>query len=425
MNGIFLKIVNISISAGWLILAILALRLALRKAPKWARILLWGIVGVRLLFPFSIESPFSLIPSAQTIPADIEMGATPAIDSGFDTINRIVNPMIRQSNQTTVGASVNPLQIQIAILAWIWVLGVVLMLLYMTFSYLHLRHRVKTAILRDGNVFQSEQVDSPFVLGIFAPGIYVPFQMEEGDLEYVIAHEKAHIRRKDHWWKPLGFLLLSFYWFHPLLWLAYVLLCHDLELACDEKVIRELGGGRRADYAQALLSCSVGRRLPSACPLAFGEVGVKARVKSVLHYKKPAFWVIAASIAVCAVTAVCFLTNPARDSFDIKIVIPAGNQEYFVYSHEEISPTKRQIIVSSGSNLGDTEVILKPVEVKEENAYDEATYLTPGMPVRMNAERGAWFQIGVSVPNPTEEDKVVFVKVKHINVRIADAAAVN
>ena len=312
MNILFLKLLNMSISAGWLVLAVLVLRLCLKKAPKWVSVLLWGIVAIRLILPFSIESVLSLIPSVQTVPMDIELSTAPAVDTGVTVLNNAVNPILAQSVPSP-GASVNPMQVIVAVCANVWLLGVAVMALYTAISYLRLRRRVRTAVRLQGNIYQSEQVDSPFVLGLLLPRIYLPFSTDAQALSHVIAHENAHIRRKDHWWKPLGFLLLTLHWFNPLMWLAYILLCRDIELACDEKVIKELGCDQRADYTQALLSCSVSRKSIAACPLAFGEVGVKERVKSVMKYKKPAFWIIVAAIAICAVVAVCFLTDPVQD----------------------------------------------------------------------------------------------------------------
>ena len=310
MNELFLKIINMSISASWLVLAVLILRFALKKAPKWVNVLLWGIVAVRLICPFSFESALSLIPSAETIPLNIGMDTTPTINSGINAINNAVNPIISQSNTPMAGASANPLQITIGIYEYIWIFGMIALALYTAISYLRLCRKVDTAIRYKNNIFQSENVSSPFVLGIIKPRIYLPFNMNGQDLEHVVAHEQAHIHRKDHWWKPLGFLLLTIHWFNPLMWLAYVLLCRDIELACDEKVIKELGNEQRADYTQALVSCSVNRRMIAACPLAFGEVGVKERVKSVMNYKKPAFWIVILASISCAAVAVCFLTNP-------------------------------------------------------------------------------------------------------------------
>lgn len=314
MTGLFLNIVNRSISAGWLVLAVLVLRILLKKAPKWANVLLWGIVAARLLCPFSFESALSLIPSAETIPPEIMMVPSPTIHTGISAINSAVNPVILQTFTPAPAASANPLQIWIPICSGIWLIGAVLLLAYAAISYGRLRRKVHTAVLLGDNLFQSEAVSSPFVLGILKPKIYLPFHMDAMALNPVIAHEQAHIRRKDHWWKLLGFLLLAIHWFNPLLWLAYGLLCRDIELACDETVIRKLGNQQRADYSQALLACSVSHRSIAACPLAFGEVGVKERVKSVLTYKKPARWIIAAAIAACSVIAVCFLTNPRPSS---------------------------------------------------------------------------------------------------------------
>ena len=311
MNELFLKIINMGISASWLILAVLILRLVLKKAPKWVNVLLWGIVAVRLICPFSFESALSLIPSSETIPLDIEMAAKPTIASGVPAINSVVNPVLSSfAPPQHVLTSANPLQIWIPILNIIWLIGVGALLLYTAVSYWRLCRKVDTAVRYKDNIFQSENVSSPFVLGLIKSRIYLPFNMNGQDLEHVVAHEQAHICRKDHWWKPLGFLLLTVHWFNPLMWLAYVLLCRDIELACDEKVIKELGNEQRADYTQALIACSVNRCMIAACPLAFGEVGVKERVKSVMNYKKPAFWIVILAAITCVGVAVCFLTNP-------------------------------------------------------------------------------------------------------------------
>lgn len=312
MRGLFLKIVNMSISASWLVLAVFILRLVLKRTPKWVNVLLWGIVALRLLFPFSIESPLSLIPSTETIPEsalsgtgfDVQTGIVPVDDrvNGYLSNHHVVNAAVPKNNSMNI----------IAVLSIVWLIGIAVLVVYSAVSYWRLRRRVDTAVLYRDNIFQSESVISPFVLGIIHPKIYLPFKIAERDMEYVIAHEAAHIHRKDHWWKPLGFLLLTVHWFNPLMWIAYVLLCRDIELACDEKVIKELDNDGRADYTQALVSCSMNRRLIAACPLAFGEVGVKERVKSVMNYRKPAFWSIVLSVIACVVLAACFLTDPVE-----------------------------------------------------------------------------------------------------------------
>lgn len=335
MSEIFLKIINMSISASYIVLAVLLLRLLLKKAPKWITVVLWGIVAVRLVCPFSIESVLSLIPSSEVVSPDIMMDRTPEINTGIPVLNQVINPVISGSFTPDLGTSANPLQLWIPTFAVIWIVGMVALLIYTVISYAKVKRKIGTAVLLRDNIYQSENVVSPFVLGIIKPKIYLPFGMNERDMEHVVAHEMAHIRRKDHLWKPLGFLLLTLHWFNPLMWLGYVLLCRDIELACDEKVIKELDHDARADYSQALLTCSVNRRMIAACPLAFGEVGVKDRVKSVLNYKKPAFWIIIAAVVACVVVAVGFLTNPINlnDSIDddlkvfIDCQIAAKNQK--------------------------------------------------------------------------------------------------
>ena len=318
MTDLFLKILNMSISAGWLVLVVVFLRFLLKKSPKWINVLLWGMVAIRLVCPISLESVFSLIPSTETVSPEIMLDPTPEIHSGISSVNSIVNPIIAASFTPQPLTSANPLQIWIPVASCLWSLGIYILLIYTAVSYLRLRRRVSTAVHLRDNIYQTEQIPSPFVLGILRPRIYLPFALSEEDLPHVIAHEQTHIHRRDHWWKPLGFLLLTIHWFNPLMWLAYILLCRDIELACDEKVIKALGRDQRADYSQALLKCSVSRKMITACPLAFGEVGVKQRVKNVLNYKKPAFWVILVSVIICILVAVCFLTDPvAKNTPDI------------------------------------------------------------------------------------------------------------
>lgn len=313
MTELFLNIINMSISASWIVLAVLVLRLLLKKAPKWISVLLWAVVGIRLVCPFTLKSVLSLIPSAETVPPEIMQSPAPAINSGVSALNNVINPVITESFAPTAGASANPLQIIIPVMSQIWLLGLVGMLVYTAVSYAHLHRRISTAIRLCDNVYQSESVVSPFVLGIIKPKIYLPFSIDESAASHVIAHEKAHLHRGDHLWKPLGFFILALHWFNPLMWLGYALLCRDIELACDEKVIKELDRDARADYSEALVACSVNRRMIAACPLAFGEVGVKGRVKSVLSYKKPAFWIITVAMIASIAVAVCFLTSPENE----------------------------------------------------------------------------------------------------------------
>ena len=419
MNEFFLKIINMSISASWLIFAVLILRLVLKKAPKWVNVLLWGIVAIRLICPFSFESALSLIPSAETFPKKIISGPSFDVQSGITPVDNRINDYLGDRYFEGVTVPANNGNTIMTILTIVWTIGILLLVAYTVISYWRLHREIDTAVRYKDNIFQSENVSSPFVLGLIKPRIYLPFKLDGQDMEHVVAHEQAHIRRKDHWWKPLGFLLLTIHWFNPLMWLAYVLLCRDIELACDEKVIKGLSNEQRADYTQALVACSVNRRMIAACPLTFGEVGVKERVKSVMNYKKPAFWVIIISVIVCVGVAVCFLTNPKQDSYTLRIVVPAGSQEKFVYTDEEVSTIRNSIKIWSGDGLGDTEVLLSPVNKTTETRYT-ATYLTHGMPVEFDAEKDTWFKIGVNMQNSTNEDIIVYVEVENVEVRIVD-----
>lgn len=423
MNAVFLRLLNMSITASWLIIAVIVLRLLLKRAPKWLPCTLWAIVAVRLICPFSFESSFSLIPSAETIsPYAVQYAQRPEIDSGVTFINNTLNPVISESFAPAPAASVNPLYVWMYIASIVWVIGVICLLGYALVSFIRIRGKVREAVPLQDNIWICDAVNSPFILGLIRPRIYLSSSTDEEQMKYILVHEKAHLKRRDHWWKPLGYMLLAIYWFNPLIWAAYILLCRDIEIACDEKAIKDMDMLQKKSYSNALVSCSVQRRMIMACPLAFGEVGVKERVKIVLNYRKPAFWVVMVTIVACVLVAVCFLTDPRNDTFDIKIVIPAGGEGPVYYSEEEISPNRNRITLSSGEGLGDTSVILKPTEYKEENAYDEPAYLTPGLPVKMDAEKGAWFRIGVSMSNPTDEDIVVYIRAKGVEVRIADIA---
>ena len=313
MGELFLKTLNMSIAASWLILAVVLLRFALKKAPKWIAVLLWGVVAVRLVVPFSFESALSLIPSAETFNAHNIQYETPAISSGIPAVNNAVNPVQGETFATNPAASVNPLYVWTFIVSVIWLIGIAAMLLYAVISYVRVRQSVGESVPYEGDIFLCDHVKSPFILGLVRPKIYLPSNMDATAMEPVIAHEKAHLERCDHWWKPVGFLILTVHWFNPLCWIAYVLLCRDIELACDEKVIRQMDLNGKKQYSTALLEFSTGRRLVTICPLAFGEVGVKERVKNVLNYKKPAFWLIVVAIIACGVVTVCFATNPKQE----------------------------------------------------------------------------------------------------------------
>ena len=398
MSELFLKIVNMSISASWVVIAVLTLRFCLKKAPKWVNVLLWGIVAARMVFPFSIESVLSLIPSAETISPTIMMEQSPSVQTGVPALNHVINPVISSSFTPAPGASANPLQIWIPVLAGIWLFGIAALFLYSAVSYWRLRRKVCEAVILRGNIYQSEKVCTPFVLGIIKPKIYLPYHMDSREMDHVIAHEQTHIRRKDHWWKPLGFLLLTIHWFNPLMWLSYILLCRDIELACDEKVIREMGNEQRADYTQALVACSVNRRVIAACPLAFGEAGVKERVKSVMHYKKPAFWIVLASVVICAVVAVCFLTDPVGFRFDADAT-PIVSANHFDMRNAD------EPVVTEMNQAQIEELSSRLAGLKSSRRSDRFAGLTPGYQISARLQDGSYIRIsGYNLSDDTMVD---------------------
>ena len=363
MAAVFLKLLNLSISASWLVLAVLVLRLVSKRSPKWVNVLLWGIVALRLVLPFSIESALSLIPSAETVsPAAVQFDPAPTITSGVSVIDNAVNPSLSEHFSAVPTASVNPLYVWTEIAGWVWLIGLGAMLLYALVSYLRLRRRVSVSLPVQDHIYLCDAISSPFILGVVKPHIYLPSDLDEVQRQNVLAHEQAHLARRDHWWKPLGFALLAVYWFNPVLWLAYTLLCRDIELACDERVIRTMDESAVKTYSTVLLACSMPRKAVITCPLAFGEVGVKERVRNALHYKKPAFWVVAASVAVCVVVAVCFLTDPEHETMkwaknlrvddvvrvELTIMPQATDKQYKDFNADEIAEAVALINKSSG-----------------------------------------------------------------------------
>ena len=363
MAAVFLKLLNLSISASWLVLAVLVLRLISKRSPKWVNVLLWGIVALRLVLPFSIESALSLIPSAETVsPAAVQFDPAPTITSGVSVIDNAVNPSLSEHFSAVPTASVNPLYVWTEIAGWVWLIGLGAMLLYALVSYLRLRRRVSVSLPVQDHIYLCDAISSPFILGVVKPHIYLPSDLDEVQRQNVLAHEQAHLARRDHWWKPLGFALLAVYWFNPVLWLAYTLLCRDIELACDERVIRTMDESAVKTYSTVLLACSMPRKAVITCPLAFGEVGVKERVRNALHYKKPAFWMVAASVAVCVVVAVCFLTDPEHETMkwaknlrvddvvrvELTIMPQATDKQYKDFNADEIAEAVALINKSSG-----------------------------------------------------------------------------
>lgn len=373
MDDVFLKLVNLSISASWLILAVLVLRIVLKKAPKWVMPLLWGVVALRLVCLFSIESALSLIPSAETIPSEIVTETREPVLYEQATLDIVTNPTLPSAAEVPVGVSRQQAQVDFNIYSILWLAGMAALLVHALVSAGKLKRKLATAILLRDNIYESEFVDSPFVFGVVKPNIYLPMHMDEGTAAYVIAHEHAHLARRDHWWKVLGYLVLALHWFNPLVWVAYILFCRDIELACDEKVVKGLDGAARADYSQALLSCAAPKRAVAACPLAFGEGNIKTRVKSALHYRKPAFWVAAAAVLAVVIVAVCFLTNPrsergslvwaqklnAADVASIELYVPAEGEarQYKKLDTEEMAQAVELINSSRGTYIEKPETV--------------------------------------------------------------------
>ena len=320
MDKLFITIVNNGLVASWIILAVIVLRKLLNRIPKWVNCLLWGLVAIRLAIPFSIESIFSLIPSAKPVPADIEYAKIPKIDSGMHAVNMVINPVLENHFAVKEIASVNPIQVIIFISSYIWMIGVIGLLIYAFVSFIMLKRQVKNAQAIDKGIFISETIDSPFILGFVKPSIYIPDYLDDEAYICVTEHEKAHIKRGDFIWKPFGFLILSVYWFNPLCWFAYIMLCKDIEYACDEKVTKDKDKNWKATYCQVLLDCSSKRKMIAACPVAFGEVSVKDRIKFVIRYKKPTFWMIVLAFVACIVVGICFLTNPKTTEISDDII---------------------------------------------------------------------------------------------------------
>lgn len=427
------KLLNMSLTASVVILFVLLLRLLLKKAPKVISYALWSIVLFRLLCPVSIQSDLSLfglldapVTANDTItsriayiPANIVHTEYPSVALPVPGLGEEISKKLPRGEEQLAA---DPLEAPMTMVTYVWMAGVLTMVLYAAASYIRLRRKLLTASPLRDNICLADEITSPFVMGLFRPKIYLPSSLGEQEQSYILMHEQHHIRRCDHIVKVLAFIALCIHWFNPLVWLAFILAGRDMEMSCDEAVVRKMGTSVLADYTTSLLGFATGKQRIAGMPLAFGEGDTKGRIRNLANWKKPAFWVVLGSIAACMVLAVCLLTNPKRDSYTLGIVVPAGSREAVFYTHEEISPLGKYIIVSSGDGLGDTEVSLKPVEVKTETAYDEPVYLTPGMSVKMEAEKGGWFKIGVKMQNDTDKERIVYVNVENVEVRIADVS---
>lgn len=364
MEIIFTKIFNMSVAASMLIIAVILLRLLLKNAPKWIRCVLWLLVALRLVIPFSFESPFSLIPNAQAINATTH--------SSTSYVSSLVNTDSFQAIQNAVSSSENEFGI-ITILSYIWIVGFGVMLIYMLFSYLNLHFKVRESIVIKDNILVCDRISSPFVFGILKPRIYLPSDLSEAEKSYVIAHEQAHIKHHDNLLKPIGYLILSIHFFNPLCWIAFKLFTNDIELACDERVIKKYDIQDKKGYSTALLSCSIERSILSACPFSFGESGLKQRIKSVLGYKKPTLRVVIMSFAVCLLTAMSFMTNPITSALEIH----SDNRKSAIDNLKEVSfdfakvPTTAPVTEPTTKSTEPQKVDKKEEESKPQNTVDE------------------------------------------------------
>ena len=327
MKTVFLQILDMSVAASILAAVVIVLRLLLKKAPKAIHCALWAMVALRLICPSLPESQASLMPDSHPVSSVVqaEEEKTPAVQvqPPVQTPQQPIpqQPMPQEpipptpapENTVTITAEPEKTVHWADVLSIVWLSGVAVMALYGFGSYLYLRRKVAPAVKEDG-IWLCDNVASPFILGIFRPRIYLPSALEPEHRTSVLAHERSHLRRKDHWWKPLGFALLAVHWFNPVMWLSYILLCRDIEAACDQRVVKGMESEERKAYSKALLSCAAPRRSIAVCPLAFGEQNAKSRIKSVLSYKKPTIWIILIALVVSVVVAACFLTNPTSPS---------------------------------------------------------------------------------------------------------------
>lgn len=387
MSKVFLQVLNMSFSATWLMLAVILVRLLFKEAPKYIRCILWALVAIRLVCPFSIESEFSMVPESnvgsiyETIDSPVSVNEVTANENeknvteqnetviGEDNVN--VEETVQNQTDSNIyyvpetdGTSIDTdssntidveteksfnFRIVLKAIPYVWLLGIIGLLGYSLLSFIILKKRVKVSMQLDNNIFLCDGIDSPFIMGLVKPCIYLPSTITTSELEYVIAHEKAHLKRMDNWWKLIGFVVLTIHWFNPLVWISYVLFCRDVETACDERVIKNMSSDYRKAYSTALLYYSVPHKNMLVYPLAFGDIGVKDRVKSVLNYKEPAFWVVVVGIITCIVVAIFFLTNPKSEETDELTYASIGilGEDAYYFDNAQIYPS---IIVNSFSD---------------------------------------------------------------------------
>jgi beta-lactamase regulating signal transducer with metallopeptidase domain len=391
MSKLFLSIMNMSLTASYVILFVIIVRILLKKAPKFISYALWGVVAFRLIVPFSFESMLSLLPrntNTVPIPHEIIYQQNPQINSGLEVVDSFVNETLPAP---IIGASANPLQIYIEIGAYIWVLGMIALLIYSLVSILTLKRQLKNAQLIEQNIYEAKNLKTPFVIGFIRPMIYLPVGISVEERSYILLHEQTHIHRKDHIIKPLAFLILSIHWFNPLVWIAFMLMSMDMELSCDEKVLKKMDEDIKKPYATSLLSLATGRHILNGSPLTFGEGNLKERINNVLNYRKPSFWVVVVSIVAVIIVGIALVTNPEqRDMTQLENTLSGSSSsalgaayttEYDTVkikflsdvkgfkSTEEFKTTDSQIVAYIDSTLRTSQTPTKKDDLNNNNTY--------------------------------------------------------
>ncbi len=432
MSNIFINLLNMSITTSWLIVAVFILRLAFRKAPRYIICAAWLLVGLRLIIPVSFETALSLIPSTEVFDADmVDSSNKFSVYTGIDAVDESVNDyMSKYYEGATVDLGLKRDIVSAATV--VWLAGMLALLSHAVISYIRLKRKVKTATILRDNIRQSENVESPFVLGALRPTIYMPYKIDMADMEYIIAHETAHIKRGDHIVKLIGFVLLSVYWFNPLIWAAYVMFCKDVELACDEKVIKSLDEDLRKAYSEALLNCAIKKRshIIAACPVAFGEVGVKERIKSIMNYKKPGFYIVIVAVAALVVVVVCFMTDPVaveqedNTGYYGELVFSEYDDKVYRFNKKYVLDVKDKNGLNSVTNVVGLPGIVFDTENKKFHFFYDAlsSYLSYGSYVIEDGLLIATTDDGLYIYKfKIDGDNLVFVREGSSSVRVTDS----
>lgn len=401
MTVLLRTLADMSIQASWIIAATVVLRFVFRNRSKKFRLALWAVVAFRLICPLSFEAPYSLGLQQQAV-----TGA-----AGLSQLKEYT--VTTGSSPQSAGISV------MYVVSAIWLAGVIAFGIYALIQYIRMKQRLCTAVILQEGIMVSDQIRTPFVMGLIHPYIYLPCGLDENDRQYVIDHERMHIRYLDPAVKLLGWFLTCIHWFNPVVWIGYRLFVQDIELVCDERVIEHYTSDQRADYSMAMVHSSIfATGMHLICPLGFGETGVKERIHSIMNYRKPSFWATVVCIAVCVVAAACFLSHPRRTSFSMKITVPAGSELEYYYASSQIAPENSSLKVVCEQGQGEFSVVLWECENRDGEWIE--TYMEPGLSGTVDVKKGVWYDFGIRAMNTTEEDVVYTLLVKPVELRIED-----